>query len=150
MVYEIVKLYVFVYNYAYVTLLHFGNFHSQVAAGFNPKVLNWINKSLKQNIISSPPPEYRFDPSHEPDQWFKPTRVLKIICTTLTLSPVWKAAVGLVDREKGICVHLPCFVWSYNDKKPEEATTASQVADMYHRFQCQAISESDEEDVDII
>ena len=39
-----------------------------------------------------------------------------------------------------------------NDKQPAagESTTASQVADMYHRVSCQAVSESDEEDVDLI
>ena len=50
--------------------------------------------------------------------------------------------MGLVDPDKGIELDYACFVRVQDGKTPEEATTASEVSEMYYRFQSQSLSES--------
>lgn len=51
---------------------------------------------MKNHVISGPKSYYRYDGSHEPDHWFDTVQVWEIKCADLSLSPVHRAALGVV------------------------------------------------------
>ncbi|XP_069564971.1 DNA ligase 1 isoform X2 [Brachyistius frenatus] len=90
---------------------------------------------LKEHILPNPRPYYRVDQSAEPDVWLDAVQVWEVKCADLSLSPVYKAAMGLVDPVKGISLRFPRFLRIRDDKNPEDATTGAQIADLYKKQQ---------------
>lgn len=66
-----------------------------------------------------------------PDVWLEPTVVWEVKAADFSLSPVHQAGVGLVHENRGIALRFPRLVRVRDDKTPELATAAEQVADMY-------------------
>ncbi|XP_003406544.2 DNA ligase 1 isoform X1 [Loxodonta africana] len=123
----------------------------KLGTGFSDEELEKHHQSLQALVLPSPRSYVRADGAVAPDHWLEPSTVWEVKCADLSLSPIYPAARGLVDREKGISLRFPRFIRIRDDKKPEEATTSAQVAQLYQaqsqiQNQKGASSESDLED----
>ncbi|RYO94265.1 hypothetical protein DL764_007863 [Monosporascus ibericus] len=109
-----------------------------IGTGFSEQVLEELHKQLSEIKIDRPKPFYSHSSGgqHQPDVWFEPRYVWEVKSADLTLSPRYKAgAKEGVDSsgEKGISLRFPRFIKIRDDKKPDEATTSRQVAEMYRK-----------------
>ncbi|KAI2636455.1 ATP-dependent DNA ligase [Hypomontagnella submonticulosa] len=109
-----------------------------IGTGFSEQVLEDLHKQLSEIVIDRPKPFYSHSSGgqHQPDVWFEPRYVWEVRTADLTLSPRYKA--GLKENvdpsgEKGISLRFPRFIKVRDDKKPDEATSSRQVAEMYRK-----------------
>ncbi|KAI1090861.1 ATP-dependent DNA ligase [Rostrohypoxylon terebratum] len=109
-----------------------------IGTGFSEQVLEELHKQLSEIVIDRPKPFYAHSSGgqHQPDVWFEPRYVWEVRTADLTLSPRYKAGIKEnVDPsgEKGISLRFPRFIKLRDDKKPDEATSSRQVAEMYRK-----------------
>ncbi|XP_057955647.1 DNA ligase 1 [Malania oleifera] len=120
----------------------------KIGTGFSEAMLEERSASLRSKVIPMPKPYYRFADTINPDVWFEPSEVWEVKAADLTISPVHRAAVGIVDRDKGISLRFPRLVRVREDKNPEQATLSDEVAQMYsaQKHNHQNIQDEDEDD----
>ncbi|CAN6323665.1 unnamed protein product [Urochloa humidicola] len=102
-----------------------------IGTGFSEQQLEERSSSLRTKVIEKPKAYYRFADTMDPDVWFEPSEVWEVKAADLSISPVHRAANGIVDPNKGISLRFPRLLRLRDDKSPEQATTSDQVADMY-------------------
>jgi len=103
----------------------------KVGTGFSDTQLKELSTALNKHKLNSPLAYYRYSNTLKPDAWFEPAVVWEVLAADLSISPVHKAAVGLVDAVKGIALRFPRFIRVREDKGGEQATTAEQLQTMY-------------------
>ncbi|KAG2493340.1 hypothetical protein HYH03_008474 [Edaphochlamys debaryana] len=104
---------------------------SKLGTGFSEEQLGQLADAMRPHIIQQPRTFYRWSDALEPDVWFDPAAVWEVKAADLSISPVHKAAAGLVDPSKGISIRFPRLIRVREDKSPEDATSATQVAEMF-------------------
>ncbi|KAK1970362.1 DNA ligase I [Colletotrichum sublineola] len=124
-----------------------------IGTGFSEAVLEELYKQLSDIVIERPKPFYAHSSGgqHQPDVWFEPRYVWEVKTADLTLSPRYKAGCKEgVDPggEKGISLRFPRFIQVRDDKKPDEATSSRQVAEMYRKQESVAKSKGPAADDD--
>ncbi|XP_055463364.1 DNA ligase 1 [Psammomys obesus] len=105
----------------------------KLGTGFSDEELEEHHQSLQALVLPTPRPYVRIDGAVAPDHWLDPSVVWEVKCADLSLSPIYPAARGLVDKEKGISLRFPRFIRVREDKQPEQATTSDQVACLYRK-----------------
>ncbi|CDP07034.1 unnamed protein product [Coffea canephora] len=103
----------------------------KIGTGFSEAVLEERSASLRSKVIPKPKSYYRYSDTINPDVWFEPIEVWEVKAADLTISPVHRAATGIVDSDKGISLRFPRLLRVREDKNPEDASSADMVADMY-------------------
>lgn len=105
----------------------------KLGTGFSDEELEEHHQSMQALVLPTPRPYVRIDGAVAPDHWLDPSVVWEVKCADLSLSPIYPAARGLVDKEKGISLRFPRFIRVREDKQPEQATTSDQVASLYRK-----------------
>jgi DNA ligase 1 len=119
----------------------------KIGTGFSDEDLANHFKYFKDHVISSAPSYYQYSdaPNVRPDVWFEPIAVWEVKAADLSISPVHKAACGLVDPNKGISLRFPRFIRQRDDKSPEQATNATQVAEFYNSQNINSLTNIEDE-----
>ncbi|XP_047317657.1 DNA ligase 6 [Impatiens glandulifera] len=103
----------------------------RVMSGFSDAFYIEMKELFSGDKVLSKKPMY-YETAETPDMWFLPEVVWEIKGADFTVSPVHKAAVGLVHPSRGISVRFPRFVRAVTDRKPEECSVAMDIAEMFH------------------
>jgi DNA ligase 1 len=98
-------------------------------SGFTDEFYKAATARLSATIVPKKP--YILDTLESPDVWFEPREVWEIRGADLTLSPVHRAAAGMVHPERGVGLRFPRFLGIRDDKTPEDATTSVTIAGMF-------------------
>ena len=70
--------------------------YQQIGTGFKDEDLEKHSEFFKDHVLPQPRPYYCVDSAVEPDHWFDAVQVWEIKVADLSISPVHKAAIGLV------------------------------------------------------
>lgn len=111
-----------------------------IGTGFSEAVLSELHDTLSPLAIDRPKPFYSHSKgkNDQPDVWFEPRYVWEVKTADLTLSPRYRAAAeefGGDGAHKGVSLRFPRFIQARQDKKPDDATSSRQVAEMYRKQQ---------------
>ncbi|OEL37210.1 DNA ligase 1 [Dichanthelium oligosanthes] len=71
-----------------------------IGTGFSEQQLEERSSSLQSKVIEKPKAYYRFADTMDPDVWFEPSEVWEVKAADLSISPVHRAANGIVDLNK--------------------------------------------------
>ncbi|WOH10273.1 hypothetical protein DCAR_0729740 [Daucus carota subsp. sativus] len=103
----------------------------RVMSGFSdPFYIEMKEFYSEDKILDKKPPYYQT--GEKPDMWFNPELVWEIRGAEFSISPVHHAAIGLVHPSRGLSIRFPRFVRSRPDRKPEECSTAMDIAEMFN------------------
>ncbi|MDD3933379.1 MAG: ATP-dependent DNA ligase [Methanoculleus sp.] len=103
-----------------------------MGTGFTDADLADLPRRLAGVRVDRRPARVMVNPQAAPDFWFAPAKVVEVLGLEITESPVhtcnWDP-----ERRRGLALRFPRFVRWRDEKSPEVATTAAEVAAMFRR-----------------
>ncbi len=99
---------------------------AKIGTGMSEEVLKELEERLSK--IKTQQQNPRIISELKPDYWVEPKIVLEIRADEITKSPLHSCAK---ENETGLALRFPRMIKFRNDKKPEQATTTSEVKKMY-------------------
>lgn len=113
---------------------------TKCGTGFTDEDLAKLPKMLQKHVVTRKHP--RVSSLLEADVWFEPVITLEVLGAEVTLSPIHTCAMNVIRKGSGLAIRFPRFTGNYRvDKSAEDATTTSEIAEMY-RKQLRKIAES--------
>jgi len=103
----------------------------KAGTGFSDEDLVTHYEFFKERTTPVAESNYNVHDRMKPDVWLEACQVWEIKCADLSISPVHTSAMGMKAPGKGIGLRFPRFLRIRDDKGPEDATNAEQVADMF-------------------
>ena len=98
----------------------------------NEEFDEYTNETERANCFPNRPSSAFVITNESPPIWFKPMEVFEVAFADLSLSRQHTAAAGMVDEEgRGVALRFPRFKRRRPDKKPEQATTSIEVAQLF-------------------
>ena len=119
-----------------------------MGTGFKDEDLLKFTELMRPLVIASKrrPINYNVGDALEPDDWFDTTVVWELQAADLSKSSVHKGGIGKIENGKGIGLRFPRFIRHRDDKKPEQATSAEQIVEMYNSQSEVAVGNGEDED----
>jgi DNA ligase-1 len=104
----------------------------KLGSGFSDKQLSSLPEKLEDAWVSEKTARVSVNKEMFPDYWFAPKHVLEVLGSEITQSPAhtcnWDA-----QEKRGLSLRFPRFKRWRDEKSPEQATTVSEVVEMFKR-----------------
>merc|ERR1719274_233633 len=122
----------------------------KIGTGFKDEDLKTHYEFFQNHGVEEKPSDYDVDSKLFPDVWFEPVQVWECKAADLQISPIHSAARGAKAEGKGIGLRFPRFLHVRPDKKPEDATRAEQIVEMFEAQSVQQGNAADDDDDDFL
>ncbi|GAA6053890.1 hypothetical protein JCM3770_005319 [Rhodotorula araucariae] len=110
----------------------------KIGTGFSDEALKAHHETLQPLELAQKKGYYDIGDAKGPDVFFEPKVVWEVLAADLSLSPIYPAAKGLCDNERGISLRFPRFIKIRDDKGPEDSTEPERIAAAYRKQAIQA------------
>ncbi len=101
----------------------------KLGTGFDDATLETLKPRFEPHVAPKRPA--KVDSEMEPDVWFEPSVVMEVQAAELTLSPIHRAAWGLLKPGAGLAARFPRFTRWRDDKTATQATSVKEVVRLY-------------------
>jgi DNA ligase-1 len=105
----------------------------KLGSGFSDKQLSSLPKKLENAKVIKKPARVSVNKEMFPDFWFSPKYVVEVLVSEVTQSPAhtcdWNA-----KKKRGLSLRFPRFKRWRSEKSSEQATTTSEVKDIFKRI----------------
>lgn len=101
---------------------------AKVGTGFSEEQMEEFSKSLEKIALKDKPPDVESEMT--PDVWVQPKIVIEVNADEISKSPTHTAG-RMAGSEEGFALRFPRMISLRKDKRPQEATTETEIFEMY-------------------
>lgn len=102
----------------------------KVGSGLTDEMLLKVHKQLSELVVEKAPSNLKYREMRV-DVWIAPQYVWEIKAADLSLSPLYMAAIGEIEPDKGIALRFPRFIRERTDKQVDQATSHEQIVEFF-------------------